>query len=225
MLVPAGLLFLSAGLIVAANLQSGFDAAHPKPTSILYHLDADTGTAAWVSLDAAPDAWTAQFLGAPLEQRPFEIVPGTTVPSVSSAAPALALAPPIAEVLSDTTTDGLRTLRLRVTSPRQPWATSITAQADSGIRAVTVAGHRVDLASEPPDQRTTWSMNYAALPAGGVELTLELAPGAPITLLVSDIAHGLPEIPGTTVQPRPAEMMPAPIDVGDATLVRTTFRY
>ncbi len=127
--------------------------------------------------------------------------------------------------MDDTTTADVRTLRLRVTSPRQPWATSITAQADSGIRAVTVAGHRVDLGSEPMEQRTTWSLNYVALPAEGVELTLELAPGAPITLMISDIVHGLPELPGTTIQPRPATMMPAPIDVSDATLVSTTFRY
>jgi len=45
------------------------------------------------------------------------------------------------------------------------------------------------------------------------------------TLVVRDITHGLPEIPGKMFQPRPAEMMPAPIDVSDATLVSKTFQY
>lgn len=224
-LTAAGALLLSAGLILAANLQSGFDTEHPRPTSILYSLDADTGRAAWISLGEASDAWTAQFLGSQPERRPFEIVPGATLPALSAEAPAVALAAPEAALLEDTTEGGARRLRLLVTSPRRAWVTSITAKAEGGLRAVTVAGRRFELAARPLSERTAWAMNYLALPEQGVELSIELEPGADVTLVVGDIAHGLPEIPGQTIQPRPADMMPASLDVTDSTQVTRSFGY
>lgn len=224
-LLPAGALLLSAGLIVAANLQSGFDTEHPRPSSILYSLDADTGRAAWISLGEAPDAWTAQFLGSQPERQPFEIVPGMTLPALSAEAPAVALAAPEVELLEDTTESGARRLRLLVTSPRRPWSTSIVARTESGIRAVTVAGRRFELADRPLSERTTWAMNYLALSEQGVELTIELEPDAQLALVVSDTVHGLPEIPGLPIGPRPADMMPAPLDMTDSTQVTRSFDY
>ena len=223
--VPASLSLLSAALILVANLQSGFEPGQPKPTSLMYRLDADTGTAAWISLDEAPNDWTAQFLGEHVEHRPVEIMPGRPLEALSSAAPALPLSSPKVDVLGDTTVESVRTLRLRVTSARQPWKTSVRAHTPGGIRAVTVAGRRFDLTAQPVEQRTSWSLSYFALPQQGVELTIELARDEPVTLAVSDITHGLPELPGETFRPRPANMMPAPTELTDSTEVNKTFQF
>jgi hypothetical protein len=223
--VPASLSLLSAGLILVANLESGFEPGQPKPTSLMYRLHADTGTAAWISRDEAPNDWTAQFLGEDVTHRPVEIMPGMASEALSSAAPALALAAPKVDVLGDTTVDRVRTLRLRVTSARQPWKTSVRVHTPGGIRAVTVAGRRFDLGTQPVEQRTSWSLSYFALPEQGVELTIELARDEPVTLVVSDITHGLPELPGETFRPRPADMMPAPTELTDITEVNKTFQF
>jgi hypothetical protein len=90
---------------------------------------------------------------------------------------------------------------------------------------VTVAGRRFDLAAQPVEQRTSWSLSYFALPEQGVELTIELARDEPVTLMVSDITHGLPELPGETFRPRPADMMPAPTELTDITEVNKTFQF
>jgi hypothetical protein len=119
-------------------------------------------------------------------------MPGMAIKVLTSAAPAMALASPKVDVLGDTTVGSVRTLRLRVTSARQPWKTSVRAHAPSGMSAVTVAGRRFDLAAQPVEQRTSWLLSYFALPEQGVELTIELARDEPVTLVVSDITHGLP---------------------------------
>lgn len=223
--IPGGLALLSAGLLIAANLQSGFEADHPKPSSIMYSLDVDTGKAEWISIDEAPDAWTAQFLGAQPQHGRFEIVPGVLVEAMTAKAPAVAVAPPDVSVVDDTITGDIRRLRLRLTSPRRPWMTTITATAEGGIGGVTVDGRRFDLMERPMEERKTWSLSYVALPAEGVELALDLMPGETLTLVVSDTAHGLPQIPGTTFLERPSDSMAAPIGMSDAAIVTKTFRY
>ena len=75
------------------------------------------------------------------------------------------------------------------------------------------------------EERKTWSLSYVALPAEGVELALDLMPGETLTLVVSDTAHGLPQIPGTTFHERPSDSMAAPVDMTDAAIVTKTFRY
>src|SRR5207249_8706032 len=49
-------------LMVTAAAHNDYDASHPRADSVAYLLDADTGRAAWVSADRAPDSWTSQFL-------------------------------------------------------------------------------------------------------------------------------------------------------------------
>jgi hypothetical protein len=75
------------------------------------------------------------------------------------------------------------------------------------------------------EQRTSWSLSYFALPEQGVELTIELGPDEPLTLVVTDIAHGLPELPGEPFRSRPAGMMPAPTELTDIMEVNKTFQF
>jgi hypothetical protein len=49
--------------LIGGSLTAAPDAANPQPDSLSYALNADTHQALWISEDAEPDAWTAQFLG------------------------------------------------------------------------------------------------------------------------------------------------------------------
>ena len=42
----------------------------------------------------------------------------------------------------------------------------------------------------------SWLLSYFALPEQGIELIIELARDEPVTFVISDITHGLPELPG-----------------------------
>jgi hypothetical protein len=59
--LPAAAL-AGVGLIVAGGAASGYDAEHPRPDTLFYTSNADTGEAKWATLDPEPDEWTKQFL-------------------------------------------------------------------------------------------------------------------------------------------------------------------
>jgi hypothetical protein len=50
-LVHGSLLLISAAFLVGGSLTAGFDKQHPKPNSVFYGLDADSGQAIWASTD------------------------------------------------------------------------------------------------------------------------------------------------------------------------------
>jgi hypothetical protein len=109
-------------------------------------------------------------------------------------------------VLSDATANGVRSLRLHLQGPRGARGLHLELSG-AAVSAVTVDGRRF---ADPGWQGLqTWHLLYYALPAGGIDLALELQPGGgPFTLRVTDQSAGLPALPGAGIRPRPAEMMP-----------------
>jgi hypothetical protein len=119
-LLPGTCALLASGFILSGALRSGYDAEHPKPDTISYWLDTDTGKASWISFDKKPDDWTSQFLTGHVEAttlRLFNPVDGDTI--IKADAPHIQLLPPNIETLEDSTTGGERKLRLRFVSPPQ----------------------------------------------------------------------------------------------------------
>src|SRR5580700_9028624 len=61
-LLPGASALLAFSFILFGALRSGYDAEHPKPDTISYWLDSNTGKALWISFDTNPDNWISQFL-------------------------------------------------------------------------------------------------------------------------------------------------------------------
>ncbi|MEN8789153.1 MAG: M28 family peptidase, partial [Flavobacteriaceae bacterium] len=55
-------LLVGFGFFLAAHLSSGFDEENPKPSSLLYVLNADKSTAQWATYERVPSEWTSQYL-------------------------------------------------------------------------------------------------------------------------------------------------------------------
>ncbi|MBT8272438.1 MAG: M28 family peptidase [Bacteroidia bacterium] len=55
--------FMAFCFLIAAHINSGFDALNPKPNSLVYMLDLDTNTAQWGTYDNELDDWTKAQLG------------------------------------------------------------------------------------------------------------------------------------------------------------------
>jgi hypothetical protein len=207
-----GLSFVAASLFVAGGLLSTFDAEHPRPDSILYALDADTGEAIWATFDDETDAYTSRFVGPNAERGPLGNFLPLGPPGLSERAPAMPLAAPTVEVLGDHTSGDRRTLRLRVSSPRGAKYLSLWLQSDNpGDPDTPVLSAAVD--GEPVEDPTNlgpwgrWGIESRTLPADGVELKLEVRAGAPLRLRVVDSSDGLPDVPGIDER-RPADTMP-----------------
>jgi Peptidase family M28 len=225
--LPGAAAALGLGLLLVGIFTAGFDARHPKPNSILYALNADTGTAIWHSGDEAPDAWTAQFLGADAQEGSVADYLGAEGEGLHSEAPPVDLATPRIEILDDDARAGVRTLRMRVLPP--PGANVVVVEADPGSQVVgaVVNGERIP---EGTGGIPAWTLNYWNPPPEGVDLTLEVERTEAITLTARAGTPGLPAIPGKTYRDRPADTVPITwnsplIEQDSSTVVSKSFSF
>ncbi len=222
-LAPVGLALAAAALFLAGSLLSGFDAEHPRPDDILYALDADTGEAAWATYKEGTDAYTSRFIGSDAGEDSLEDFLPLGGPALVDEAPPLPLVAPAVEVLDDTTGNNVRTLRLRVSSPRGAeelllWLESDDpGDTDTPVLSAVVDGEPVEKAEEPGWGR--WGLDLFAPPEDGIELTLDLKPEAPVRLRVVGLSDGLPDVSGVD-ETRPPDTMPR---FADTTAVGKSF--
>jgi hypothetical protein len=224
--LPGAAAVLGLGLLVAGILTAGFDARHPRPNSILYALNADTGQAIWQSGDEEPDAWTAQFLGDDAREGSVAEYLGEAG-ELHSDAPTVELATPSIELLDDGSRDGVRTLRMRVTAPPKANVVGVEAGAEAQVVGAAVNGERLP---EVTGGIPTWTLNYWDPPSEGVELTLEVKGTGPLTITARAGTPGLPDIPGKKYRDRPPDMMPIAwnspfIEQDSSTVVSKSFTF
>ncbi len=217
----------AVGLAGYAARAQHFDPQHPRPSNLVYLLDADTRTAQWVSSDPEPSAWTSSRLGAsPGTERLPELFPERRTPLLVAPAPVVSLPEPELTVLTDQRTESLRKLQVRVSAGREEVSfVDLRLEPVSALRAVQLAGERVEgerLAGLIA-RRGGAHLRYWAPPPEGFEVTLEVAPDVPLKCVVSSHAAGWPAEASTATE-RPADTMPVPFGFGlvDGTRVRRT---
>jgi hypothetical protein len=150
---------IGVGLLLAGNAASGYDAARPRPDTLFYTLNADTGEANWATLDPQLDEWTKQFLNKNIQERSVGELYGGADPTkiLTSPAPVAPLKPPELELLGEKTNGATRTLRLHLVSPRAAWRAIILPG-----KGVEVLGWGVN--ERRPQDVGDESFAYTALP-------------------------------------------------------------
>lgn len=227
--VPAIALVVGLIFLVQGSRTTEFTKNHPKPTDLIYAVNADNNTAVWASANR-PDEWTSQLLPANAETKPIpEYVP---VPRglLHSSAPSVELAPPVLSTVSDVMQSGVRTISLNLRSQRQVPIISFTIESDTEIAGATINGKRATFSSRPeethprgarpglgpmagqPGQmaRPRWAFSYYAPPEQGIDVTLETKSHEPIRVRVVEQSYGLPEELMSSLTPRSDYMMPTP---------------
>jgi hypothetical protein len=218
-----GLCFVGAGV-----LMSDVSNDNPKMDHIFYALNADTNKALWGSFDQKSDQWTAQFLSSgPEKANLSDHFPWGRGAFLKGDAPVLSLSPPNVAVLADSAKDGVRSLRLRITSPRQAPALSIYWKRELLLEAFAVNERRIiEKRSEAANQPTKYRrFSYFGLPEEGVEVTLEIKSSDPLELRIEELSYGLPETPNGRHTGRPDYLIAAPILYSDSTIVTKTFKF
>jgi len=210
-------------LIVVGILSSGFDKNSPKPNNIFYALNTDRQKAVWGSSDDRPDEWTSQFLatGAP-KGALSDYLPSNYAGFLNSEAPVTEISAPKIDLLDDRTNANVRTLRLRITSPRQAPAVFVQVVSEAAVLKAEINGNQLDHSTKPVLQ---WGLRYYALPKEGAILTLDVSPGPGLRLRVIDQSYQLPEVPNLTIKPRPDYMIPGLSSYSDSTLVSKSFSF
>src|SRR5262249_46169610 len=143
---------------VSAEFRANFDAAHPRPTSIFYGLDVDSGRAVWANRAERTDAWTAHFLGSHPVRGTLPAIAGwlgSDEPFLQTSAPVMQIASPILQVLDDRIFDGERQVTLGARSARNADGMIFIVSGDHPIRIVEVEGRKP---SDPLDSGRTATM-------------------------------------------------------------------
>lgn len=229
--LPGTAATLGLGLLLFGTLTAGFDSRHPRPDSILYALNADTHQAIWASGDEAPDAWTAQFLGADTTKGSMADYLGPSAgPMLHGEAPTVDLAAPDVALLGDGTRDGARALRMRVTAPPEADLVVVEADAEAQVVDAEIDGKSVSEETLHDGGIPAWTLNYWNPPDQGLDLTLEVKGAGPLTVTARAGTPGLPSIPGKSYRDRPPDTMPITINsptIGqdDSTVVSKSFTF
>ncbi|MEV0244971.1 M28 family peptidase [Nocardia sp. NPDC050712] len=171
--VPATALLLAAALTATGLALDPLDERHPMTSQLVYALDADRDQAQWISRSPA-DRWTDAFVEDSAPGQPFAALWADAV--ASAPAPTQALPAPTAEIISDTTDSGKRTLRLRLRSQRA--APSLALRYPVAPQALRVAGRELN----PVPHK---GIQFYAPPPEGLEVEL-IAPAGPLDLTVVD---------------------------------------
>ncbi|MFC7530564.1 M28 family peptidase [Actinoplanes sp. GCM10030250] len=196
---------LTAAVAVLACTVTGlavdrFDAEHPSLTHLMYAMDADTGTARWLSEEADPQVWTAQYVAGD---------PVTTTDSLpafgaeelrSGPAPAATLPAPNLTLVTDTRTGDGRTLRLRLAPQRTVRFVTLHVAAGTWITAATVGGRPIAPTGEAGGG---WGFGFVfhAPPKDGVEVELTLRGTDPVRLRAMDASDDVTRLPGFQARP------------------------
>jgi hypothetical protein len=205
---------------------SGFDRRHPQMNNVFYGLNADTGKAVWGSIDESPDEWTSQFFPNGDGRKPLpDLFPLTRMTFIENEAPVARLAAPEASLIEERRDGDVRTLRLRIASPRQASTVSIYTDASSEVVSASINGKVIGGGAHRSGGGKPWGLHYYGLPAEGADLTLAVRSSQPVRLRVDDRSYGLPAAPGFSYRPRPEHLMPMPSQYSDATLVSKSYVF
>jgi peptidase M28-like protein len=219
--LPTALALASLGFIVAGSLTSGFDKSQPKPASLFYAMNADSGKAVWASYDQRTDEWTSHFLAENKERGALsEYIPSGYNRFLKSQAPTTPLGAPNILLLEDSTNEGIRKLRMLIQSTRQAPVVSIYLEPSGEVLEAAVNGKRL-----PNNPENGLALRYYALPQEGIELALQVKASEPVKIRAVDMSYGLPEIPGAPYRARPDYIIPSIQPFSDSTLVSKTFTF
>ena len=182
---------------------------YQQPDSLVYAIDADTGTAQWFSDDSEPDEWTAHVLGSnpksvpappslityyPVEKKNYltqTVLSNPARITTKESAPAFT-------VTSDRVVGGKRMITFNVKSTRDALNLWYTMKTNGKLETLSVDGKKVPVV---PD--ATWSIIGQGIPANGYNVEVGLAAGSNFDILVTDQTNSIPNDPALGLPPRP----------------------
>jgi hypothetical protein len=183
-------LLVVAGVCLGMGIvQSHPSAQHPRRDSLLYAVNADDHTAAWLSDDRGSDAYTAQFLpGGALKRQPIpNFLAGSPRPVLSGAAPVIALQPPVTEIKANEQEGDLHHVRMNVKSQRG--ANRIVLRFDPGVKLISV---KISGRIVTPSPNSTGPLVLYGIDSEGANLEFTASAHSGVSFWLADYSVGVP---------------------------------
>jgi Peptidase family M28 len=191
-----GLSAAAAVILLVVGVLTTATATEKPGNRIYYALNADTGKAIWASDLSQRDGRTAQFFtGNDQKGTLADFTYAGKSQYTINPAPVAQLPPPELSVLEKKAIDGVQTLRLRITSPRQ--AGSLSIYVDSNAQVLSASINNKQMNDELKDR---WGVVIEGFPKEGVELLLQLRSAEPLKIRLVDQSFGLPPVNAASSQ-------------------------
>jgi hypothetical protein len=190
--LPGAAAVVAVILLVVGGLTNATTPDGPS-NSIYYALNADTGKAVWAGDPTQRDARTSQFFTGAGEKGNLAdfAYERKSREYTLNAAPLAQLPAPEMSVIEDNSVDGVRTLKMRVSSPRQAGVVSVFL--DSNAQVLSSSVNKTAINNEPTDR---WGLRIDGFPQQGVELQLQIKASEPLKIRLVDQSYGLPPLNG-----------------------------
>ncbi|TSC31260.1 M20/M25/M40 family metallo-hydrolase [Corallococcus sp. Z5C101001] len=213
-----GAALVGLGLLGSLAVGQRFDAEHPRPTGLLYLVDADTRTARWVTSDAVLNDWTRAYLGSGPAHEAVDALPEVKGPFWTAPAPALEDAPrgPTVDSRVEPLEGGRRKVSLRITAAH-PDAAFVDVQVLPGdaVLSARLAGQQATgEALRTRNAAQGVLLRYWVPPAGGFDLELELTADGNPTVRVGEHTYAVPPSVTRGLPARPEASMSVPFGEG-----------
>jgi hypothetical protein len=184
----------------------------PRNVVISLHQDAVTGASRWVVFSAPPFPQSLRQAAAfaPKPEVPYPWLPPQAMAFVAPA-PRLEAPGPELVVEQDSTAEGKRHVRLRLTSPRGAQVGMFAIPAEAQLESIQIDGHAF-----PTNQRRAGPLNRAkgwklfsnlTLPPGGSEVEVVLGSTQPADWYAIDRSYGLPPTAAALLAARPKDVI------------------
>jgi len=215
--VFSAMLMLALISLITGAVLSHASPAHPRGDTILYSLNADSGKAAWISFDPSLDSWTSQFFPAQATTRGLmpDHLGGFPRAVLSAPAPELKLPSPVAEVLENKMEGNVRTISLKISSPRNAGMVLLRLEKGGGMSSISVDGRAVSQTSSAGLQ----VIRLFGIGPEGAKLDLTLQATARASFWLLDESYGLPR----PTSSRPDDVIPG--DGSDVTIVCRKYTF
>lgn len=192
--VLPGASFVAAIVLLVVGVLTNPATVNRPLNRVVYALNADTGKAMWAGDLTQRDQRTSQFFTGAEEKGSLAdfAYKRTSSQYTLNAAPVAQLPAPELSVLDDKSADGVRTLRMRVSSARQ--AGTLAVYVDSNAQVLSASVNQMPI----KDELDQWGMQIEGIPQQGVELQLRFKASEPLKLRLVDQSYGLPPFNGAS---------------------------
>jgi len=220
-------LILFFGCMVSAHFNSGFDKDNPKPTSLLYVLDADSNKAQWATYENHLSDWTMQYLGTD-KKSPKKLSKNTISSKYSSGFTYISEAP-IKEIpemqiekTRDTTIGNNRLLDICITPQRNINRLEIftnTTIKTASVNTLKLSDYYLE------NRRRGKLVTHYVSDNEYTDLQLSFPKDSVLELTFYEASNDLLSNSKFTIPARPEDNIPMPFVLNDAILVTKTVRF
>jgi hypothetical protein len=217
-LAGAGVVLLA---LVALTVHPSSD--HPVRSALVYAENADSSDAWLGAFRGSTDQWTRDVIGAMPDSVPLwtRRLSENASRFVGRRAQRLPLGGPIATLVQDAVSSGVRRVMLRVSAP--PATTGLVMRAGGAkVLASSIDGRVVDTTRYRHRTRD-WLMQYWAVPNSGALVALLVPAGGQIDFELAARRPGIPPISGVRIPPRPVNVVPS--QSGDVSIAYRQWRF